>query len=352
MELADAVLFVIDTTVGATDADEAVARVLQRSGRPVVLAANKVDDVRLEAEAAGMWSLGPGGAVPGLGAPRSRQRRPAGRGTGRLARAGAAGTGEGEDGGPRRVALLGRPNVGKSSLLNRLVGEQRSVVDEVAGTTRDPVDSLVTLGGEEWRFVDTAGLRRRVREAAGAEYYSSLRTETALRSAEVALVLLDAGERLSEQDQRILSMAVEAGRAIVIAFNKWDLVDEDRRYDLGREIDRDLSRITWAPRVNMSALTGRSVDKLATAIRTALAGLGDPRSDRRLNAGSARWSPRRRLRRAAGRSRRCSSRPRPTSGRRGSWCSARASSRRVTAVSWNGGCVRSSVSRELRSKCR
>ena len=146
------------------------------------------------------------------------------------------------------------------------------MVDEVAGTTRDPVDSLVPLGGEVWRFVDTAGLRRRVREAAGAEYYSSLRTETALRSAEVALVLLDASERLSEQDQRILSMAVEAGRAIVIAFNKWDLVDEDRRYDLEREIDRDLSRIQWAPRVNVSARTGRSVDKLATAIRTALAG--------------------------------------------------------------------------------
>jgi GTPase len=271
VELADAVLFVIDTTVGATDADEAVTRVLQRSGRPVVLAANKVDDVRLEAEAASLWSLG-------LGEPYTVSALH-GRGSGDLLDAVLAALPEpapplleGDEGGPRRVALLGRPNVGKSSLLNKLVGEQRSVVDEVAGTTRDPVDSLVPLGGQTWRFVDTAGLRRRVREAAGAEYYSSLRTETALRSAEVALVLLDASEPLSEQDQRIISMAIEAGRAIVIAFNKWDLVDEDRRYDLDREIDRDLSRIQWAPRVNVSARTGRSVERLAKPIRTALAG--------------------------------------------------------------------------------
>jgi GTP-binding protein len=282
VELADAVLFVLDATVGATDADEAVARVLQRSGRPVVLAVNKVDDVRLESDAASLWSLGLGEPFPVSALH--------GRGSGDLLDAVLAALPEpappileGEGGGPRRVALLGRPNVGKSSLLNKLVGEQRSVVDEVAGTTRDPVDSLVPLGGEIWRFVDTAGLRRRVREAAGAEYYSSLRTETALRSAEVALVLLDAGERLSEQDQRILTMAVEAGRAIVIAFNKWDLVDEDRRYDLEREVDRDLSRIQWAPRVNVSARTGRSVEKLATAIRTALAGWETRISTGRLN---------------------------------------------------------------------
>ena len=283
VELADAVLFVLDAAVGATDADEAVARVLQRSGRPVVLAVNKVDDVRLESDAAGLWSLG-------LGEPHAVSALH-GRGSGDLLDAVLAALPkpappvlEGEGGGPRRVALLGRPNVGKSSLLNKLVGEQRSVVDEVAGTTRDPVDSLVPLGGEIWRFVDTAGLRRRVREAAGAEYYSSLRTETALRSAEVALVLLDAGERLSEQDQRILTMAVEAGRAIVIAFNKWDLVDEDRRYDLEREVDRDLARIQWAPRVNVSARTGRSVDKLATAIRSALAGWETRISTGRLNS--------------------------------------------------------------------
>src|ERR1019366_5487697 len=151
---------------------------------------------------------------------------------------------------------LGRPNVGKSSLLNKVSGEDRSVVDAVAGTTRDPVDSLVTLGGVTWRFIDTAGIRRRVREASGAEYYSSLRTATALRESEVAVVLLDASEPLAEQDLRIIEMVVEAGRALVLAFNKWDIVDEDRHDQLEKEIDRQLHHVAWAPRVNVSAKTG------------------------------------------------------------------------------------------------
>src|SRR5690606_34164688 len=173
--------------------------------------------------------------------------------------------------GPRRVALVGRPNVGKSSLLNRLVGEERAVVDPVAGTTVDPVDSLARIGGETWLLVDTAGLRRKVGQASGTEYYASLRTAAAIDAAEVAIVLLDASEPISEQDQRILSMVTEAGRALVLAFNKWDLVDADRRWQLEKEIDRELRRIQWAPRVNVSALTGRAVDKLAPALRTALA---------------------------------------------------------------------------------
>ncbi|HMA46058.1 MAG TPA: ribosome biogenesis GTPase Der [Frankiaceae bacterium] len=266
---ADAVLFVVDATVGATDADEAVARVLQRSGRPVVLAANKVDDSRVEADAAALWSLGLGESHPVSALH--------GRGSGDLLDAvlsalppAPAETVEDTDTGPRRVALLGRPNVGKSSLLNRLAGTERALVDQAAGTTRDPVDSLVVLGGVWWRFVDTAGLRRRVREAAGPEYYSALRTSSALAAAEVAVVLLDASEPVSEQDQRIVGMVVEAGRALVLAFNKWDLVDADRRTALDRELERDLGRVAWAPRVNVSALTGRGVDRLAPALTTAL----------------------------------------------------------------------------------
>jgi GTP-binding protein len=170
------------------------------------------------------------------------------------------------------VALVGRPNVGKSSLLNKLTKEDRAVVDAVAGTTVDPVDSMVELGGEVWRFVDTAGLRRRVSHASGAEYYASLRTQSAIESAEVAVVLLDASEVISEQDQRVISMVVDAGRALVIAFNKWDMVDEDRRHQLENEIDRELARVRWAPRVNVSARTGRAVDKLAPMLRTSLAG--------------------------------------------------------------------------------
>ena len=267
---ADAVLFVVDATVGATDSDEQVVRVLRRAGKPVVLVANKVDDERGEADAAMLWSLG-------LGEPYVVSALH-GRGSGDLLDVILEALPEtpaerwDEDAGPRRVALVGRPNVGKSSLLNRLVGEDRVVVDSVAGTTRDPVDSLVVVGGETWRFVDTAGLRRRVSHASGAEYYSSLRTSAAIDAAEVAVVLLDASEPISEQDQRVIAMAVEAGRALVIAFNKWDLVDEDRRPVLAKEIERELARVTWAPRLNVSALSGRAVDKLAPALRTALEG--------------------------------------------------------------------------------
>jgi len=168
------------------------------------------------------------------------------------------------------VALVGRPNVGKSSLLNRLAGHERALVDPQAGTTRDPVDSIVELDGREWKFVDTAGLRRRVKDAKGAEYYSSLRTSSAIEAAEVAIVLLDASEPISEQDQRVITTVVEAGRALVIAFNKWDLVDEDRRTSLEKEIDRELRRVPWATRVNVSALTGRSVQRLAPALDEAL----------------------------------------------------------------------------------
>ena len=279
---ADAVLFVVDTVVGATDADEAVVKVLRRSKKPVVLAANKVDDERAESDAAALWSLG-------LGEPYVVSALH-GRGSGDLLDAildalpEAPADADAPEGGPRRVALLGRPNVGKSSLLNRLSGEERVLVDAVAGTTRDPVDSLVPVDGEVWKFVDTAGLRRRVSHASGSEYYSSLRTQAALEAAEVAVVLLDAHEVLSEQDQRIIAMAVEAGRALVVAFNKWDLVDEDRRDVLAKEIDRDLARIAWAPRVNVSALTGRAVDKLAPAMRTALAGWETRISTGRLNS--------------------------------------------------------------------
>jgi GTP-binding protein len=268
MRTADAVLLVVDASVGATATDESVARVLRRGGKPVVLAANKVDDERTEPEAASLWSLGLGEPWPVSALH--------GRGSGDLLDAilealpQAPADRDDLEGGPRRVALVGRPNVGKSSLLNRLTGEDRAVVDPVGGTTVDPVDSLVEIGQETWRFVDTAGLRRRVAHASGAEYYASLRTAAAIEAAEVAVVLLDASEPISEQDQRVIAAVIEAGRALVIAFNKWDLVDGDRRQRLDKEIDRELLRVRWAPRVNVSATTGRGVDKLAPALRTAL----------------------------------------------------------------------------------
>jgi GTP-binding protein len=264
---ADVVLFVVDGRTGATDTDLVVARTLRRAKRPVILTVTKVDDERLEPDVAELWSLGLGEPFPVSGLH--------GRGSGDLldavlAKLPDAPADHDKEAGPRRVALIGRPNVGKSSLLNRLTGEDRSVVDAVAGTTIDPVDSLVELGGETWRFVDTAGLRRRVHQASGMEYYASLRTTAAIEAAEVAVVLLDATERLSEQDQRVVGEVVEAGRALVLAFNKWDLLDEDRRELLEKEIARDLARVAWAPRVNVSARTGRAVEKLASALETSL----------------------------------------------------------------------------------
>ena len=281
MNDADVVLLVVDATVGPLDADESVVRVLRKSGVPVLLVANKVDDARTESDAAALWSLG-------LGEPHAVSALH-GRGSGDLLDEVVAllpeeGQGRVRGGGPRRVALLGKPNVGKSSLLNKLAGESRVVVDSVAGTTVDPVDELIVLGGQEWWFVDTAGIRRRVREASGHEYYASLRTRAALEKSEVALVLVDASEPLAEQDLRLFSLVVETGRALVIAYNKWDLMDEDRQRYLEREIDRELVQVRWAPRVNVSALTGRHVQKLVPALEEALAGWETRIPTSRLNA--------------------------------------------------------------------
>jgi GTP-binding protein len=188
------------------------------------------------------------------------------------------------DSGPRRVAIVGKPNVGKSSLLNKVAGQQRVVVDEVAGTTVDPVDELVEVDGEIYRFIDTAGIRRRVKEASGHEYYASLRTHGAIERAEVCIAVVDASEPVTEQDLRILTSVEEAGRALVIAFNKWDLTDDERRRYLRREIERDLVHFEWASKINISALTGRHVDHLGAAIKEALAGWEMRISTGRLNA--------------------------------------------------------------------
>ncbi len=279
---ADAVMFVVDATVGPTDTDEAVVRVLRKAGKPVVLVANKVDNAKTEADAANLWSLGLGEPYPVSALH--------GRGSGDLLDAvlkalpDTSATAEDEEGGPRRVALLGRPNVGKSSLLNQLAGTDRVVVDSVAGTTRDPVDEMIELGGREWRFVDTAGIRRRAHQSSGTDYYATLRTQSALDRAEVAVVLVDASDTLSEQDTRIITMVVESGRALVIAYNKWDLLDEERRFYLEREIERDLVQIQWAPRVNISAATGRHMDKLVPALDQALQSWDSRVPTGRLNA--------------------------------------------------------------------
>lgn len=268
VELADAVLFVVDAMVGATATDERVVRMLRATNKPVILVANKVDDARHESEAAALWSLGldqpwPVSALHGRGVADLLDKVLTILPT-------ISAVAKTEIGGPRRVAIIGRPNVGKSSLLNKTAGEERVVVNELAGTTRDPIDEQVELGGKVWRFVDTAGIRRRQHMAQGADFYASLRTAAALEKAEVAVVVLDVTEPISEQDIRIIDMVLESGRSLVLAFNKWDLLEDDRRRYLEREIDQDLAHVAWAPRVNISARTGRHLEKLVPALELAL----------------------------------------------------------------------------------
>ena len=263
----DLVLFVVDAQVGALDEDESLLTILRRSGKKVILVANKVDSPVEENMAHGLWNLG-------LGEPHFVSALH-GRGSGDLLdlvvkELPEVGT-EPADDGYRRVALVGRPNVGKSSLLNTLAGEDRVLVDDAAGTTRDPVDELIEFGGNTWRFIDTAGIRRKAKFDSGTDYYASLRTESALDRAEVAVVILDASVPLTEQDLRIVTMAEESGRALVLVMNKWDIVDTERQEQLNKELERNLERYPWAQRVNVSALTGWHRDRLAPALRTALA---------------------------------------------------------------------------------
>ncbi len=263
----DLVLFVVDAQVGALDEDESLLTLLRKSHKKVILVANKVDGTSEENNAHALWNLG-------LGEPRFLSALH-GRGSGdlldlvvtELPEVGS----EPIDDGYRRIALLGRPNVGKSSLLNALAGEARVLVDDVAGTTRDPVDELIEFGGTTWRFIDTAGIRKKAKFDSGTDYYASLRTEAALERAEVAVIILDASAPLTEQDLRIITMAEESGRAMVLVMNKWDLMDEERQIQFEKELERNLERYPWAQRVNLSAKTGWHRDRLAPALRTALA---------------------------------------------------------------------------------
>ncbi|WP_278866110.1 ribosome biogenesis GTPase Der [Varibaculum cambriense] len=271
IQLADAVLFVTDAGVGATETDMQIARILQRCNKPVILVANKVDSERVEADAAALWSLGLGEPFP-LSALH-------GRGSGDLLDKAIGMLPEESqysralpEGSPGRVALIGRPNVGKSSLLNALAGSQRVVVNELAGTTRDPVDEVIEIAGVPWTFVDTAGIRRRMLKSRGADFYASLRTQAAIEEADVAMVLLDASQPLASADIRIIEDVISTGRALVLVNNKWDLLDEERRHDLEREWDLQLSHVDWAPRVNLSAKTAWHTNRIQGALAQALAG--------------------------------------------------------------------------------
>lgn len=266
----DAVLFVVDATSGVTAEDEEVARRLKRASIPVLLVANKVDGEAQEAGLWDLWSLGAGEPHPVSSVH--------GRGTGDLLDAlvealpeEPAAADDLYPEGTVNVAFVGRPNVGKSSLVNRISGTERSIVSDVAGTTRDAVDIVVERAGVPYRLVDTAGLRKRANVTEGVEYYSTLRGLQALDEADLAFLVIDGSTGVTEQDQKIAGFALERGCALVVALNKWDLLgDDEAREDLRVSIARRLEFCRWAPQVAVSALSGRGIEKLWDAAELAL----------------------------------------------------------------------------------
>ncbi|MGH8910326.1 MAG: ribosome biogenesis GTPase Der [Egibacteraceae bacterium] len=264
---ADLVLLVVDATVGVTEEDAAAAGWLRGQEAPALLVATKVDHGGLEAGMHDLYRLGLGDPIPVSGLH--------GRGSGdlldvvvkRLRVDGAFDRPVEPDDGAPGVALVGRPNVGKSSLFNRILGEERAIVDDRPGTTRDAVDTVVELpDGRVYRFVDTAGMRRKKAKRDATEYFSTLRAVHALERASVALLVIDAHEPISEQEQKLARQVVDAGRGLVVVWNKWDLVDEERREWIERERDRLMGHVSFAPIVRTSAVSGRGVGRLFPAI--------------------------------------------------------------------------------------
>jgi GTP-binding protein len=266
---ADVVLFVVDSAVGITDDDAKVATMLRRLGRPTVVVANKVDGDSREADA---WLF----ARLGLGEPHPVSAIH-GRGTGDLLDAVVALLPEQEPvaaAAPESeipaVAIVGRPNVGKSTLFNRLTGDERSVVHDLPGTTRDSIDTVISTPEGDIRFVDTAGMRRRTKEAEGAEYYSLVRALQSLDRAQCALLVIDASEGVTRQDQRLAERVDAAGGPVVLLVNKWDTLDAERRAAVTVDLEDRLGFLGYAPVLKISALTGLGVHKLLPALHEAM----------------------------------------------------------------------------------
>jgi len=267
---ADVILMVVDVNVGITEDDAQVARILQRTTKPVLLVANKVDDDRREHEA---WAL----TRLGLGTPHPVSAIH-GRGSGDLLDAlvdvlpeppDTAGADDDADDGLFSVAIVGRPNVGKSTLFNRLVGDERSIVHDLPGTTRDAVDTVVETDDGPLRFVDTAGMRRRSKIDEPTEYFSMVRALQAVDRADAALLVIDAHEGVSHQDQRLAERVDAAGTAIVIVLNKWDLLDAEGRAKAKVDVADRLAFLAYAPVLTVSALTGKMMQRVLPALRQA-----------------------------------------------------------------------------------
>lgn len=260
---ADLVLFVVDASAGVSEDDARVAKLLRDV--PVLLAANKVDNSGQEPDVAELWQLGLGEPVPVSALH--------GRGIGDLLDKVVEHLPEVEDV-PKeeltKLAIIGRPNVGKSTLLNRLLREQRVLVSPVPGTTRDPIDAVATIGETRYRVVDTAGIRRAPKVKDSADYYSVLRAKGALAETDVALLIVDAADEIVQQDQRIAEAAADSGAGLIVLVNKWDLPDREDREIITRDVADRLGFIGWAPLLRISALTGRGLHRLPAALDTVL----------------------------------------------------------------------------------
>ena len=262
-EEADVIVFVVDGKTGITDEDEEVARIVRRSDKPVFLVVNKKDNPETEQD--GLWDfyalgvgeplpisashgIGTGDLLDGIVAEFPEERE------------------EPEDDSIIRLAIIGRPNVGKSSLANRLAGKKRSIVSDVAGTTRDAIDTMIMWKGQPICLVDTAGMRQKSKVHEDVEYYSLLRGLRAMDRADVCLLVIDATVGVTEQDQKLANMAVECGCALVGLLNKWDLIDtEEKQAEVAASVDKRMSFSPWIPFIRVSALTGRAIDKVLGA---------------------------------------------------------------------------------------
>ncbi len=264
--VADAILLVVDATTGLSDDDLGVIKILRAADVPVILAANKIDDRKRERLVDELWGLGLGEPAP-ISAFH-------GRGVGDLLDRLVASLPDAPAEAPTddipRLAIIGRPNVGKSTLLNRLAGTDRVIVSERPGTTRDPIDVVISIGDREYRLIDTAGIRRTPKIQEDADYYSVLRARDEVAAADVALLVIDATEGVTHQDQRIASEVVEAGAGLVILLNKWDLVDDEARHRIESDLGDRFGFVGWAPAVRISALTGSRIGRIGQAIEVAL----------------------------------------------------------------------------------
>lgn len=280
-EEADCIVFLVDGRTGVTDEDAEVAKVLKRSEAPVLLAVNKMDDPTDDEAIWQFYSLGIGEPHPVSSVH--------GNGTGDLLDEVVArlpkNAREEEDPDQLNVAIIGRPNAGKSSLTNRLVGEERCIVSEVAGTTRDAIDTVVEHDGKSYRIVDTAGMRRKSQIDEDVEYYGFVRALRAIERAQVVLLMIDASLGLTDQDQHVARVACDAGCSMVILVNKWDLVtDPERRDDVLQDVEEKMVFVNYAQVLTISALTGRSVYRVWDAIDAANAAYNRRISTSKLNA--------------------------------------------------------------------